>query len=143
MMRAFLLAWTAGLATGFGCALVGAFACEGDGECDDAGVQGTCEASGWCSFPDGDCESGQRYGAHSGDGLGGECVTPPGGSSSESTGDGEADGTSTSTGTSTSDDGTSADGDTSGVSAETTASSSESSDDTGTESGDESGSAGF
>lgn len=50
------------------------FACGDDGECTDAGQSGTCEATGFCSFPDDQCDSGSRYGSHAGDSLAGECV---------------------------------------------------------------------
>lgn len=50
------------------------FNCQDD---DDCGGDGTCQASGYCSFPDAGCESGQRYGDLAGAGLAGECVNPP------------------------------------------------------------------
>ncbi len=50
------------------------FACGDDSECTDAGQAGTCESTGFCSFPDADCESGAHYGSHAGDSLAGECV---------------------------------------------------------------------
>jgi cysteine-rich repeat protein len=49
-------------------------------------VSGTCEATGWCSFPDPACDSGARYGDHAGGSLAGECVPP----SDASTTDGES-----------------------------------------------------
>jgi hypothetical protein len=71
----------AGLAVGAGLgAALGIFACGSalftcaeDGECQDGGVGGVCQPEGVCSFPDGDCDSGQRFGAHSG-GVSNECV---------------------------------------------------------------------
>lgn len=56
----------------------GAFTCEDASECIDGAVPGACQPDGFCSFPDGDCESGQRYGAHSG-ALSRDCVPPSGG----------------------------------------------------------------
>src|SRR6188508_3121019 len=56
------------------CGLGGAFACEDDAQCDDGGQLGVCQAGGACSFPDGTCPSGQRYGEHVGGGIAGECV---------------------------------------------------------------------
>lgn len=50
-----------------------AFVCTGDGDCDDEGTPGRCEDTGFCSFPDQECPSMQRYGKHAG-GLSGECV---------------------------------------------------------------------
>ncbi len=51
--------WLAGGALG----LLGAqacsdtfFQCQANEQCPD----GQCERTGWCSFPDDDCESGQR-----------------------------------------------------------------------------------
>jgi len=53
------------------CGLRSTFACADDAAC---GEGGTCQPEGWCSFPDDTCPSGQRFGDHSGDGLGGACV---------------------------------------------------------------------
>jgi alpha-tubulin suppressor-like RCC1 family protein len=53
--------------------LQAAFQCRTHEQCVDA-VAGTCEPSGFCSFPDGDCASGRRYGQLAGDDLGGRCV---------------------------------------------------------------------
>lgn len=50
------------------------FACESDGQCGDGELLGTCEASGFCSFPDATCESGRRYGEHAPDDLADSCV---------------------------------------------------------------------
>jgi hypothetical protein len=61
-----------GLALACGCTQ-GTFACEDDLAC---GVDGMCQPEGWCSFPDDGCPSGQRFGEHSGEGLGGLCVDP-------------------------------------------------------------------
>jgi alpha-tubulin suppressor-like RCC1 family protein len=45
-----------------GC-LDGRYQCESSGECSLAGVQGRCEASGFCSFPDPSCApTARRYG---------------------------------------------------------------------------------
>lgn len=65
------------------CSPAGAFACEGDQACS----AGVCQPVGFCSFPDDACASGQRYGAHAGDGLAGLCVGEEPGSSSAATGD--------------------------------------------------------
>ncbi len=54
------------------CSNADAFVCIADGQC---GVDGACEASGYCSFPDPDCTSGRRYGALAGS-LSGACVDP-------------------------------------------------------------------
>jgi alpha-tubulin suppressor-like RCC1 family protein len=51
-----------------------AFTCRADMECVDGAVTGSCEATRFCSFPDGKCSSGKRYGKFAGDGLGGVCV---------------------------------------------------------------------
>lgn len=68
------LALAMALAIGIACGSAGAFACDDDSMCTDAGVAGTCQPSGYCSFPDGQCPSHQRYGAHAGEGLAGTCV---------------------------------------------------------------------
>jgi lectin-like protein len=61
-MRAMLI--TAMLASG--CIKAGAFECTSDPQCTRAGVQGTCEAVGFCSFPDATCPNGRRFGDVSG-----------------------------------------------------------------------------
>lgn len=40
---------------------------------DQCGAEGQCEATSFCSFPDGACTDGRRYGEYSGD-LAGKCV---------------------------------------------------------------------
>lgn len=51
------------------------FECTDDSQCNGDGKNGTCQpATGFCSFPDDDCDSGQRYGALAPDGLAGACV---------------------------------------------------------------------
>ena len=51
-----------------------AFECEADAQCLADGLSGLCEPSGYCSFPDGDCASGHRYGDNAPTGLAGECA---------------------------------------------------------------------
>jgi Regulator of Chromosome Condensation (RCC1) repeat protein/regulator of chromosome condensation (RCC1) repeat-containing protein len=51
-----------------------AYVCTSDSECISKGVSGTCEPEGFCAFPDGTCESGQRFEPSAGAGLGGECT---------------------------------------------------------------------
>ncbi|HEX4459803.1 MAG TPA: hypothetical protein VIA18_17615 [Polyangia bacterium] len=68
-MRALLL-----LALAAGCTPIEhAFVCHGDATCAGS-VQGTCQPNGWCSFPDGLCASGQKYGEFAGDHLANMCV---------------------------------------------------------------------
>jgi hypothetical protein len=50
------------------------FRCSDDTGCLHGATQGRCEATGYCSFPDTRCESGQRFG-ESGPGAG-QCVDP-------------------------------------------------------------------
>ena len=91
MRRVLVLAVVAALA-GFGCdALKTEFTCTGKANaCVDGTRQGTCEPTGFCSFPDPSCTgSGQRYGAYAGRGLGGTCV---GGAGDGGVDDGGADG---------------------------------------------------
>jgi alpha-tubulin suppressor-like RCC1 family protein len=58
-----------------GCtAIEHAFTCGADVECVDGTVQGYCEATRFCSFPDSGCSGGRRYGDLAGRGLGGICV---------------------------------------------------------------------
>ena len=59
-----------------GCKTSGVFNCADDSQCAGQGEVGTCEPLGFCSFADGDCPSGQRYGEFSGE-LSGVCVDEP------------------------------------------------------------------
>jgi hypothetical protein len=52
-----------------------AYQCASDVECRNDGVDGACEANGFCSFPDSSCTSGRRYGEWAGNSLGNQCVT--------------------------------------------------------------------
>lgn len=58
------------------------FVCERSTQC---GAEGACEPEGWCSFPDAACESGRRFGAHTGDGLAERCVPMAADASSSTT----------------------------------------------------------
>lgn len=58
------------------------YTCVDDEACVSSDDAGTCEASGFCSFPDGDCGTGRRYGDFAGDGLAGLCVGEGGSSTS-------------------------------------------------------------
>ncbi|MCA9707590.1 MAG: hypothetical protein KDK70_17185 [Myxococcales bacterium] len=81
-ISAVLIGCTLGISAN--CAATG-FVCADASECLLEGVQGRCEADGWCSFPDEACPSGHRYGKNAGDGLGGACTEEEGtGSSSAS-----------------------------------------------------------
>lgn len=62
------------LAAGAGCIKPAAYECATDTQCEHAGVTGTCEATGACSFPDTTCSSGKRYGSLSG-AYSDQCVT--------------------------------------------------------------------
>lgn len=73
------LGWLLGAALGSwfaACAGPGAFLCSSDIECVASGVQGQCEPTGYCSFPNDDCESGFGYPSDAGEGLAGTCVDP-------------------------------------------------------------------
>lgn len=52
------------------CDVARTFECATDAQCET----GRCEATGYCSFADGACASGQRYDDYAGDGLAGKCV---------------------------------------------------------------------
>jgi alpha-tubulin suppressor-like RCC1 family protein len=52
------------------------YSCTASNQCVDQGMQGTCEPSGFCAFPDTSCPSGDRYEPNAGTGLGGQCVAP-------------------------------------------------------------------
>ena len=81
--------------------------------CIVGGVAGQCEATGFCSFPDTGCPSGQRYGEFAGAGLAFDCV-PPGTVDTESGSD-TATGSSSTTGSTMTTLATSADSSASGV----------------------------
>lgn len=66
------------------CSTSPVYICESNEQCVTGPYQGTCQPSGLCSFPDEDCDSGQRYPEHSGP-MAGECV-PVGGGTAGSTG---------------------------------------------------------
>lgn len=57
-----------------------AFVCASAVECQAGGASGTCEPNGYCSYADGSCGAGRRYGGGAGGGLAGICVgDEPGG----------------------------------------------------------------
>lgn len=63
-----------GIGTWLGCD-AGVFSCDDDAACVGGGVQGVCQATGYCSFPDDSCrESGQRYAELGEPMLAGTCV---------------------------------------------------------------------
>jgi hypothetical protein len=74
-----------------------AFVCLADEQCSGDAHSGVCQPNGYCSFPDEDCASGQRYGQHAGKGLAGSCV-----SEADDADDDAADSTTTSSSTSSS-----------------------------------------
>lgn len=96
-----------------GCLGGDAFLCESDEVCQQGATTGLCQPSGYCSFPDDECATGQRYGAYAGGSLAGECVEPGGLAS---------DGGSTDDGVSTSPLTTGATSSTTGVTSSTTTS---------------------
>ncbi|HWB77350.1 MAG TPA: right-handed parallel beta-helix repeat-containing protein [Nannocystaceae bacterium] len=74
--RRLALAWSIGCAAGcFGRA--DAFACIDDSDCN-AAVDGRCELSGFCSYPDATCDAGRRYDDLASDALDRTCVDASG-----------------------------------------------------------------
>src|SRR5262249_20311854 len=51
------------------------FRCASDAACVRQGIAGTCEASGFCSYPDVACASGRRFDEFAAAGLAGTCRT--------------------------------------------------------------------
>jgi len=49
-------------------------ACTTDKDCNLFNAQGTCESTGYCSYPDATCLSGQRYAPGAGDSLSNTCL---------------------------------------------------------------------
>lgn len=58
------------------------FTCASDSDCTGAG-NGTCQANGFCAFPDAMCESGMRYGDLAGGGFANMCVPVDAGSTGD------------------------------------------------------------
>lgn len=48
--------------------------CDSASDCVLGSVMGTCESTGYCSYPDDSCVGGSRYSPGAGEGLGGTCV---------------------------------------------------------------------
>ena len=69
--RAFAIAFLAPLLAG--CLKSAAFTCAAEADCMRGGEVGVCEPTGFCSFADGSCSSGRRYGELSGN-LANQCV---------------------------------------------------------------------
>jgi alpha-tubulin suppressor-like RCC1 family protein len=49
-------------------------ACASDADCNLFDVRGSCEATGYCSYPDAACSEGRRYAPAAGDGLANACL---------------------------------------------------------------------
>lgn len=60
-----------------GCLRSTTFECTSNADCTGS-PPGTCEPAGYCSFPDTSCETGRRFGDHSGP-VSGQCVGAAGG----------------------------------------------------------------
>ena len=73
------------LLSAHGCSPTDVFACIESSQCESVGVPGTCEASGFCSFPDPECDSGRRYGSLAGP-LSNTCVDDDAGTTSTTSG---------------------------------------------------------
>lgn len=71
------------------------FQCAEDSACVVEGIAGSCEANGFCSFPDEECSSGRRFGQEAPAEFAGICVSSQGSSgedgSTSSTGAGSTD----------------------------------------------------
>jgi hypothetical protein len=59
-----------------GCADASPFECVAAQDCAAGAMGGTCESSGYCSFPDPACPSGRRYGSHAPSDIADTCVPP-------------------------------------------------------------------
>ncbi len=87
------IGWLAVLTLLVGCRSTDSFGCGEDGQCESAGITGTCEVNGYCSFLDDTCASGRRYGDLAGGGLAGVCVQEnPGSTGAVSSTDGGSSG---------------------------------------------------
>lgn len=104
LRRALVPAFGGMLAAGLGAlGCHNVFTCAQDEQCRLDGAQGVCELDGFCSFPDGSCPSGRRYGQHASAALADACVVEPVATSDGTTTAGDA--TLTSEGDSLSADG--------------------------------------
>lgn len=56
------------------CATSSVFNCDKDSDCAAGEGFGVCQPTGYCSFSDPSCDSGQRYGSLAGEGLAKDCV---------------------------------------------------------------------
>ncbi|MEX1367177.1 MAG: hypothetical protein AB1Z98_28880, partial [Nannocystaceae bacterium] len=61
-----------------GCRGGTSFQCESNDQCSQDGLSGTCQPTGYCSFPDLGCASGERYGELAAAGFAGYCVPDDG-----------------------------------------------------------------
>lgn len=90
MLLRSVLAVAVGIALGSACGPAGVFECQADEDCVAAGIGGTCQPDGFCSFPSDDCDSGQQYGQYASPELAGTCVPLGGDSSSDGTSPGSS-----------------------------------------------------
>ncbi|HET6585089.1 MAG TPA: hypothetical protein VFG69_16645, partial [Nannocystaceae bacterium] len=90
------------LALAGACVRIGAYECA-DADACSARPGGRCESTRYCSYPDGECESGARYSSHAGP-LANECTEPIAGSSSGSSSTSTTDAASTTSSSSSSSD---------------------------------------
>ncbi|MEM6291028.1 MAG: hypothetical protein AAGA54_07170 [Myxococcota bacterium] len=67
------LGWFLLAASLAGCSSEREFQCLEDSACANEGIEGVCQPTGYCSFPDPDCESDYRYGDLA-DAFAGQCV---------------------------------------------------------------------
>ena len=63
------------IAAGSGCLGSDQFKCSTNVDCTRAAAQGRCEAVGFCSFEDANCEGGRRFGDLSGP-FASQCIPP-------------------------------------------------------------------
>ena len=82
------------------------YRCSADDDCRSQAIAGQCQAVGYCSYPDQQCDSGQRFSDLAGP-LASQCTEPAGtsgeGSTGSSTGDASSTGGESSTGADSSD----------------------------------------
>ncbi len=83
-----------------GCPPSDSFICQTDAQCVHDGNTGTCQPNSYCSFPDSDCPSGERYGDHAAD-FSGRCVVDRGETDGVGDTDASTAGVTTGSGTST------------------------------------------
>ena len=77
-----------GLGAAAACIEPRGYPCEASEQCVLEGVRGRCEPEGWCSYPDEDCDGGNRFESRAPGELAGRCIEPLAGTGTGTSGTG-------------------------------------------------------